>query len=585
MKILKEIDKYLTLFLIFLYPLFFLPFFSNNFDLPKLLLLVSSILLISTIKIVNVLVSGNFKVKISNLDLLVIGTALTFLLSAIIMSPNKMDAFFSPGTASFIIFASILYFFVNQLEVSGKKIATLILSLSAVIFGIIQLLSFIGIIRINFNNFGNPIASFVFLLAILSISTFQIFKEKMLSFKLFFGIISFIIFISTFTSLYLLLDKTKTPLLLPSIKTSWSVSIDSIKQSPLLGVGPSNFLFSYNKFRPLSSNLEKEWSTKFLVARNTPLTIVSEVGLIGLGFFFSLFIFSLYRIKELNQYNVSILLIFIISFIYPLPASFLPIIFILLALNNKPREVSGIFNSKIPLFLVSLPFLGLVIATSFVTYKAFYGEFLFGNTIKLISKNETSKIYESINKTVTVNPYVDRYHQAIAEIDIAIAKNISKKENLTDEEKKTLSELIQQAIKDSKASIALNTSKSSSWENLGNIYLDISPFVKDADNFAIEAFNQAIFLDPINPILRIKLGGIYYSQGKFENASRVFEMAVLAKPDLASSHYNLAIAYKENKQIDKAKEQMNIALSLMNKDSADYEIVKKELEKIELPKE
>ena len=88
-------------------------------------------------------------------------------------------------------------------------------------------------------------------------------------------------------------------------------------------------------------------------------------------------------------------------------------------------------------------------------------------------------------------------------------------------------------------------------------------------------------MDPINPLLRIKLGGIYYADGKFEDAVKIFELAVLAKPDFANSHFNLAMAYKGNKQIEKAKEQLNITLTLVEKDSKDYELVKKELDTID----
>jgi hypothetical protein len=41
------------------------------------------------------------------------------------------------------------------------------------------------------------------------------------------------------------------------------------------------------------------------------------------------------------------------------------------------------------------------------------------------------------------------------------------------------------------------------------------------------------------------------------------------------------MAYKEDKQLEKAKEQMNLTLSLIGKDTADYETAKKELEAIE----
>ena len=162
-----------------------------------------------------------------------------------------------------------------------------------------------------------------------------------------------------------------------------------------------------------------------------------------------------------------------------------------------------------------------------------------------------------------------------------MAGSLAKIENLSEDDKKTLTQLIQQTVQEAKAAATLNPRSASSWENLGDVYNSVTSFAKDADAFAIQSYSQAIYLDPINPTLRIKLGGIYYAQGKFADAAKVFELAVVAKPDLANAHYNLAMAYKEDKQLEKAKEQMNLTLSLLGKDSKDFETAKKELEAIE----
>ena len=33
-------------------------------------------------------------------------------------------------------------------------------------------------------------------------------------------------------------------------KTSWIITIDALKESPILGVGPANFLTAFNRFKP-----------------------------------------------------------------------------------------------------------------------------------------------------------------------------------------------------------------------------------------------------------------------------------------------------------------------------------------------
>ena len=110
------------------------------------------------------------------------------------------------------------------------------------------------------------------------------------------------------------------------------------------------------------------------------------------------------------------------------------------------------------------------------------------------------------------------------------------------------------------------------------------PFAQGADQFAIQTFTQAVALDPVNPILRIALGGTYYALGNYDNAIDAFKLAVLTKPDFANSHYNLAVAYREKKNYDAAIAEINNVLGLVAKDSQDYTTAKAELENLQKQK-
>jgi len=79
----------------------------------------------------------------------------------------------------------------------------------------------------------------------------------------------------------------------------------------------------------------------------------------------------------------------------------------------------------------------------------------------------------------------------------------------------------------------------------------------------------------------VALGRIYYGLGDYDKAIDALKLAVVAKPDHANAHYNLAIAYRDNGDTDKAIEEITIVLALVDKDSGDYEIAKIELERLE----
>lgn len=581
-KILNILDKYLLISIVFLYPLFFLPIFTNIYLTSKLLILVLGIILISVIKIIKSFLNRNVEFSTSKFDILIILLGLTYLLTGIFVTPNKFDAFFNLGTSSFVMLSCIIYFFVNQLNKPEKEKIEFALIVSTLFSSLTQILSFTGLIKENLFIFENYINNCVFLFTILPIVVYKVFRsEKVLS-KVFFGIVGFIIFIAGFTNLYLLLpNNSESPNLL-NFKTGWVVAIDTIKVSPLWGIGPSNFLQSFNKNRPLFDNLGSNWNTRYVVSNNTIFTTTTETGLIGLILFLIIFGISLVKPKFDNPYYVSLIIIVISFFIIPVFPSLYPIIFILLSLLiNKKNNILDKSNSKTTIFLVTLPLIAIITYVLYFSYITFYPEYVFSRAVKNISKNDNKTIFNGINKAISINPKNDKYHRLATDINLALVRSIIQKKDLTDEEKNNLIKLIQQTIQEAKATVSLNPKNSSHWERLGDIYSNFIPLTKGADDFAIQSYSQAIALNPINPTLRIKLGGVYYGQKRYDEAIKSFELAVLAKNDLPNAHYNLALAYKENKQLEKAIEQMNITLSLLGKDTKDYDTALKELEIIE----
>lgn len=165
--------------------------------------------------------------------------------------------------------------------------------------------------------------------------------------------------------------------------------------------------------------------------------------------------------------------------------------------------------------------------------------------------------------------------------NIAESKEASQ---ITDEEKGLITNLIQQAISEGKATVSLNPQRADNWELLGNLYKQIMAFAQGSDTFAAQSLSQAVALDPINPITRISLGGVYFAIGDYESAIDVFKLAVAAKPNYANARYNLAVAYREKGDLDKALAEMNNTLSLLEEGSNDRKIVEEEIKNIESKK-
>lgn len=592
-KILDNIEKYTILLTVFLYPIILLTIFTNIFETPKLLVLSTSVGILALVKIVKIFFKESVEINVGKFDIFMILFGLTFLISGVLISPNKMDAFLLPGSASFIILSALIYFFVNQSkEIDKKGILTVIIA-SIFTASVIQILAVVGITKLipflpeiikskNFTPFGSLINSAIITTAMLPIVFYKTFTNKEAAEKILYSLVGLIMSISIASSAYLILISKESPFYLLNYKTGWSIAIDSIKESPLLGVGPSNFSYAFNKFRPISFNNENNWNLKYLQNSGQFLNTLSEVGIIGAVLIIYL-CFLLYKNRDLkNPVYVSAILLLTASLLLPISVSSYLILFVLLSTIHETKNVKlGLLLNKLPKIFIAIPTAMILLTFAYFTSRAFYAEYVFAKAISHLNNDQGLLAYEQTNKAVLINPYVDRYHLFSAAINMALAESLASKADLTDEDRNNVSKLIQQAIREGKASVAVNPKKSANWEALSDIYKSIIAFAKGSEDFAVESLKQAVALDPINPNLRIKLGSLFFSLKDTNQAIDAFKLATLAKPNLPNAHYNLALAYKAAKDLTKAKEEINITLSLLGKESADYETALKELQNIE----
>src|SRR3990172_13315048 len=141
-KILSQIEKYILYATIFLLPITVLSISPNPFVIPKLAVLAYGISLVLLVRAARIIISGKLTFSVGNFDFPVALLALSFLISAILRTPNKMEGFLLPGTATAVIGGALLYFLINQLKQEEKSVVTLLLSASATVFSTLILLSF-----------------------------------------------------------------------------------------------------------------------------------------------------------------------------------------------------------------------------------------------------------------------------------------------------------------------------------------------------------------------------------------------------------------------------------------------------------
>lgn len=599
-KILSGIEKYTLYLTLFLVPLIVLPLFPNIFDTPKIALLVFGITIFTLIKAVRVIYEKRLSFSFGKYDLPVLIFALSYLVSGILRTSNKMDAFFLPGTATIVLGACLFYFYANQLNLEEKRNLIYTLFVSGILVSLISLAASLGLIGkipkipnflkdVNFNPLGSNLPAVLFLTTTIPLGIGLLTSQKQIAKRLFIGIFLVIIVLSIVAlGSKLLPGKPTSPSFL-SLSMSWSIAVDSIKESPIFGVGPGNYLTSFGRFKTIDYNKTAAWNILFPVGRDFYLTHLTETGFLGL-LGLTLLILAIVKSAKAKVDNtiISIVVILIILAVFPSNLPLLLVLFTSLAVASETKEISVPLtlsnvtepSRRIFAILLSLPLLLAGVGLLYFGGRALYAEYVFSRAISAITQNDAAKTYDSMRKAIVLNPYVDRYHAAYSQINIAVAQSISKKAGITDSDRATVTQLVQQAIREGKSTVALNPQRAGNWELLGRVYQVIMPFAKGADQFAIQTYAQAVNLDPINPNLRISLGAVYYALGRYDEAIDTFKFAVLAKSDFANAHYNLAIAYREKGEIDKAIAEMNVVLSLVKKETADYQLAQTELENL-----
>ncbi len=593
------IDKFISwgiIILVFLLPLFFLPVTTEFYEFNKNILLYFGVAILLIVWILKMIAEKKVVFRQTAFDLPVLAIAVAFVVSTIFISPNKPETFILPGGTGTILALTLLYFIItnNIQEQSAKRIVhSLIASASLLsILGVFSFLEFAKVWNLNFPEWlaqktfspaGGPLALATFLVVALVLALTRIYtewkSEKHGNLLLFYSFTLLLLLGGLGVTAYQLLT-TARPILLP-YSFGWAIAIETVKFSPLFGVGPASFIVAFNQLRPLSFNLTDFWAIKFGVSSNWYFQLLTTVGVVGLGAFFWLIwrVGMTLKHTELNTEKLGILVIFLILVFLPVNFLLLVTFYFLLALLGT--SLPGKEYSEESRILPWIIFVIILFASGWSLYtvsRAYAGEIYFKRSLDALAQNKGTETYNFQIKAITLAPYRTQYRISYSQTNLALANALATKPDLSDQDRQNISILVQQAIAEAKAAAALEPRNSLSWENLAGIYRALINFAQGADSWTISALEQAIALDPASPQLRLSLGGVYYSLQNWDEAIKRFEEVVTLKPNFANGHYNLAATYREKGDFEKAATEMETTLSQLSKDSDDWTKANSELE-------
>lgn len=413
--------------------------------------------------------------------------------------------------------------------------------------------------------------------------------------------------------------------------TSWKVAVSAFRDKPFWGTGPSTFLFDFTNYKPIEFNNLPYWNLRFDSAFNEYLLALATLGGIGLLSLLSLtamFINSSYKTLMIS-YKLSLEARKEHSFIAATAVSGL-VFFIILSLHSAtlPLWIIGIIilasfaslnllsnygphhaypqansvkdilvwiagNTEETLKIDALPSVLFVVVVSASLATLYFGgkvtlaDYHHRLALNAVAQNDGLLAYNQLVIAEKLNPVSDMYRTDIAQTNFALANAIatakaptesSPSGSLTDQDKQNIQVLLQQSIDEGKTAVALNPKSAINWEILALLYRQISGVAQNALVFSLDAYGKAIQQDPLNPLLRVNVGGVYYATQNYDLAIRFFTDSINLKPDYANAYYNLSVALRDKGDLATAKAAGDQLLKILDPKSDDYKVASSYLE-------
>jgi len=673
---------FLTFAVAGLTPLFFFNQLTDFFEIPKLLFLIFTTVVLLALWIFSWILKGKISISRTPLDVALLALLASVVVSTL-FSVTKSAAIFGNfprvhGTSVAWVVYILLYFVtVSQLRnVRNIRNLLYVMYASASVVALITFFSFFNLFlpfdfakTVNFTPTGSSFSTIAFLLMLLPLPLLSLVSSKRYlpvavaaPVAAFFGVVivltgslpsyllmalvfaacvaianraqlrrNLVNFLIPFAAVVLALVFAYTPFSGPlgaihrlennfpkeiqlPFSVSWKVSATSFRDAPFFGTGPSSYLFNFTAYKPVEFNALPVWSFSFDSAYNEFLQVLGTLGILGSAAFvlFCLVILTAARRNLMtNSYEgleaeeeptlvpalalSALVAVFLLAIHATTLVSLVMTLFVLAAfmmaqrpIREKVMELSmGIRattseNRQFDLFpiIVFIVFVVAMVPVLYQTVATASADYYHRQALNQSVKNGTLT-YQYLQKAETLNQQIDLYRVDMAQTNFALANAIAAqkgptKENpqgtLSNQDKQTIQTLLSQAIAEARVGVALSPRSANNWEVLAAIYRNITGVAQNALAFSLDAYGHAIQLDPVNPALRVNVGGIYYLAKNYPLATRYFSDAANLKSDYANAYFNLAITLRDSNDLTNAVLVAQQLVNLLGKtpSSADY---------------
>ncbi len=386
-----------------------------------------------------------------------------------------------------------------------------------------------------------------------------------------------------------------------SQKASSEISLQAIKERPIFGSGPGTFSYNFLKFKNANFSQSPLWDVTFKQATSKAWSDLASVGILGLlVMLFLIFVPVFYGIKFLvgekkmtsgatEKEGIKVYWVLVLGFSAALSVN------ALMYFLYNPSFVILFINFIIVGGLVSLVFHEKAIyelkpssITTLVVTFIFTLVFIFGLGIMILGgqkyvaevnhyqglttwqEGNSELGLQKLEKAASLNPSSDLYFKQLSQAYLAILQQKMTNANteFSDEEKNNIQILIANSVNAAVAATNLNPKEANNWTNRGYIYQSLNGLIGDTTNWTMEAYEQALKLDPNNPYIltqegvanfiavsSLEVGQVEQKKSLLSAAKEKLEKAVTLNPDYSNGLYMLGLVYDALGQKNKAMQQ------------------------------
>ncbi|MBI4713836.1 tetratricopeptide repeat protein [Candidatus Uhrbacteria bacterium] len=377
----------------------------------------------------------------------------------------------------------------------------------------------------------------------------------------------------------------------PNNTSSTNVAQKTLENfSPFLGSGPGTYAFDFATFHGPEINQTEFFNTRFDRASSYFLTLLPTIGYLGLNIFF-IFLFALgvqsvvSWIKSNSREESTQIFIVLIPWLtlivaadlYPFNFTLVWLIFLfsgLLGSQIFQKSATGIGNN---IFLRLLFFVLLTIGTLaflvgiFFTVQRYIAEVAFAKAVRSDREDmPLSEVVVSLDRAASLNRFDDRFYRTLSQALLLQAndqlKNASSETEFSQKDREYLQALFASSVNAAVRATELSPRNALNWLARGLVYRELINSVSDASKFAIEAYQKAVALEPLNPEMLNELGIAFAFASDDDSAEKTFRKAIELKANYAPAHYQLALLYEKQGRLDDAIGKMESVAKYNMKD-------------------